>query len=406
MFPLSSPRLLLAALSLVSVGAAADLPPSQAMYEVEKVTLHSIPLWAGPAPQARGTGSEDRPQLDVFLAPKDKATGAAVIVCPGGGYWLRAMDHEGMQVAQWFNSQGIHAFVLSYRVRSAGYEPPAALLDAQRALRLVRARAEEFGVDPRRLGMMGFSAGAHLASWAGERFDAGDPKATDPVERRSSRPDFVVIVYGGPSQQPTDAKAPRPLPVTKETPPTFMQLTTTDMVDPAGCLQQLLALRKAGVEAELHVFGGDGGHGRGLHVGDPDTGMWPTLLMNWLRRNAVLTDRPRASVAGKVTIDGRPLFLGWVTLRPADEANLPSASIYLNDRFRERTLHGTFQIESRFGPVPGRYRVEVRQLGWDLLLVPTINEARTFTSLVPGGEPILVEIKPGGNTLDLAIRTK
>jgi len=397
---------LLVALAFAPAPGAAELPPDQATYEVEKVALHSLALWDGPAPQARGTRSEDRPQVGVFLAPKERATGAAVIVCPGGGYWLRAMDHEGMQVAQWFNSQGIHAFVLSYRVRFAGYEPAAALLDAQRALRLVRARAAEFGVDPRRVGMMGFSAGAHLSSWAGERFDGGDPKAADPVERQPSRPDFVVIVYGSPSQQIRDAKSPAPLPVSKETPPTFMMLTTTDMVDPAGGLAHLAALRQAGVEAELHVFGGDGGHGRGMHIGDPDTGVWPTLLMNWLRRNAFLTDRPRASVAGKVTIDGRPLFIGWVALIPVDEPNLPSASVYWNDRSIDRSLHGTYQIEPRFGPVPGRYRVEVRQLGWDLLLVPTISEARTFNSLTPGGAPIVVEVKPGANILDLAIRAK
>jgi hypothetical protein len=257
------------------------------------------------------------------------------------------------------------------------------------------------------VGMLGFSAGAHLASWAGERFDGGEPTATDPIERQPSRPDFVVVIYGSPSQADLDPRHPKPLPVTKNTPPTFMALTATDdAVDPAGGLRHLAALRQAGVEAELHVFGGDGGHGRGLHVGDPDTGVWPTLLMNWLRRNAFLTDRSRASVAGKVTIDGRPLIVGWVTLTPADESNLPAASIYMNERFRERAVHGNYRIEARFGPVPGRYHVGVRQLGLDLLLVPTLSEARTFKSFVPDGGPIVVEIKPGVNIVDLAIRTK
>jgi acetyl esterase/lipase len=383
--------------------AADDAPAPKR--DVDRVPTRSVPLWTGDAPGAKGQEPEDRPQLDVLLAPKDKANGSAIIVCPGGGYNVRAMDHEGLQVAQWLNTQGIHAFVLSYRVRQAGYEPPVALIDAKRALRQVRANAPTYGVDPKRIGIMGFSAGAHLASWAGEVFDAGSGDSPDPVERVSSRPDFVVMVYGSPSQQ--QGANPGPKPVSSETPPTFMVLTTTDMVDPAGCLRHLQALRAAKVEAELHVFGGDGGHGRGLHRGDPYTGIWPTLLVNWLRRNAFFTSVPRASVEGTVTIDGAPLFLGWITFYPVDNPNAPIASGYWDDDFPADSLYGYYKIESRYGPVPGRYRVEVRHLSKDRLTVPSIPREEIYTRLSPESPaPIFVDIKPGDNKLDLAIRTK
>ena len=192
-----------------------------------------------------------------------------------------------------------------------------------------------------------------------------------------------------------------------ETPPTFMVLTTTDFVDPAGCLRHLQALRAAKVEAELHVFGGDGGHGRGLHRGDPDTGIWPTLLANWLRRNAFFTSVPRASVEGTVTIDGVPLFLGWISLYPVDNPNAPAASAYWDDAFPADSEYGRYKIEARYGPTPGRHRVEVRRLSKDRGTVPTMPREEIYTRLSPESqELIFVDIKPGENKLDLAIRTK
>jgi hypothetical protein len=325
-----------------------------------------------------------------------------MIVCPGGGFRERAMDWEGVQVAQWLNTQGIHAFVLSYRIRPAGYEPAVAWLDGARAVRYVRVHASELGVKPNRIGVIGFSAGAIIASKLAESFDAGVPDATDPVERVSSRPDFIAPIYGRPMRQEGDAIKP----VSPDNPPTFTVLTLRDeTIDPRNSFRELEALRKAGVEAELHVFGGDGTHGRGLHAGDPYTGEWPSLLINWLRRNALMTDRERVPVEGVMTIDGVAMFAGWVTFTPVDDPNLPAASIFYNDKYRKLGKPGRYVIEQKFGPVPGRYRVEVRHVAKDFILVPSIPAAQLYTSLTPGGAPIIVDVKPGANVIDPAIRT-
>lgn len=394
--------------TLVSLGVltrlgAADTPASPPR-QIDPVALRSVFLWDGEAPQAKGTGPEDRPHLDVFLAPREHATGCAMIVCPGGGFRERAMDWEGVQVAQWLNTQGIHAFVLSYRIRPAGYDRPVSFLDAARAVRFVRHHATEYGVSPRRLGVIGFSAGSMIASKLAETFDAGSPTAADPVERESSRPDFIAPIYGIPlaQQEGEGVKAVR-----SDTPPTFTVLTLRDpTIDPQASLRQLQALRAAGIEAELHIFGGDGAHGRGLHAGDPYTGEWPHLLVNWLRRSALLTDRERVAVEGVMTIDGVPMFAGWVTFTPVDEPNLPAASVFYNDKYRNATRHGRYYIEQKFGPTPGRYRVEVQHVSKDFVLVPSMDGARHYASLTPGGAPIVVELKPGPNVVDLAIRTK
>lgn len=387
--------------AIVPTASAAEAPA--VARQVDAVKLRSVFLWSGDAPQAKGNAAEDRPHLDIFIAPKERANGCAMIVCPGGGFRERAMDWEGVQVAQWLNTQGIHAFVLSYRIRPAGYERDVAFLDATRAMRFVRAHAADYGVNPRRLGVIGFSAGSVIASKLGETFDAGAPQAADPVERVSSRPDFIVPVYGRPTRQESEGIKPVPA----NTPPTFTVLTLGDAtIDPQASLRELQALRQAGVEAELHVFGGDGAHGRGLHAGDPYTGEWPSLLVNWLRRNALLTDRERVPIEGVMTIDGVPMFAGWVTFTPVDDPNLPAASIFYNDKYRRIGQPGRYYIEQKFGPVPGRYRVEVRHVSKDFILVPSMDGARHYTSLAPSSGPIIVEVKPGPNIVDLAIRTQ
>src|SRR5258706_7069690 len=153
-----------------------------------------ILLWSNGAPGAVGNDNADRPTLDVYMPPAAKATGAAVVIFPGGGYIQLDMDHEGGEMAQWFNSLGVAAFVLKYRV-GPRYHYPAMFQDAQRALRYVRAHAGDFGVATDRVGIIGFSAGGHLASTAATHFDAGDPSAADPVERIGSRPDFLILCY-------------------------------------------------------------------------------------------------------------------------------------------------------------------------------------------------------------------
>ena len=178
--------------------ASAQTPPS-APYAITAVdTAHGDRefhlLWPDGAPGAVGTEAVDKPKITVYRAPADRATGAAVVVCPGGGYHVVAADHEGKQIAEWLNSLGVSAFVLQYRLGER-YRHPAPLQDAQRAIRTVRSRAREWGVDPKRIGILGFSAGGHLASTAATHFDDGRPDAADPVERESSRPDFAVLCY-------------------------------------------------------------------------------------------------------------------------------------------------------------------------------------------------------------------
>ena len=153
------------------------------------------PLWTGDAPGALGKTPADIPGIYLYPAPADKANGAGVVVCPGGGYGGLAMDHEGKQIAAWLNDLGVTVAVLKYRLGSAKYRHPIELGDAQRAVRTVRAKAKDLKVDAQKIGILGFSAGGHLASTAGTHFDAGNADATDPIDRVSCRPDFMVLGY-------------------------------------------------------------------------------------------------------------------------------------------------------------------------------------------------------------------
>jgi acetyl esterase/lipase len=267
----------------------------------------TIPLWPGGAPGALGTEDRDIPTLTVYLPNANQAPGTAVIVCPGGGYGNLALNHEGRQVANWLNSLGVAAFVLKYRL-GPRYRHPIELGDAQRAIRLVRAQAAEFGVDPGRVGIWGFSAGGHLASTASTHFDAGNPNDSDPVQRAPSRPDFAVLAYPVIAFNPPYVHAgsrrnllgdnPDPklveslsneLQVTSKTPPTFLFHTNEDKGVPAeNSVMYYLALRKAGVTAEVHIFE-HGPHGVGLALKDPALSEWPTLLANWMRGQGLLT---------------------------------------------------------------------------------------------------------------------
>ncbi len=261
-------------------------------------------LWPDGAPGARGGADGDKPSLTIYLPDADKATGAAVVICPGGGYGHLAIDHEGHQIAQWLNSLGVAGFILKYRhSRSgAGYGHPYPLMDAQRAIRTVRCRAGEFGVDPQRIGILGFSAGGHLTTTAGTHFDKGDPNAADPIDRASCRPDFMVPVYaviafGEPythrgSQNnligaDADAELVKSLSnekqVTPETPPTFLVHTDEDTAVPSeNSVYFYLALRKARVPAELHIYR-RAPHGVGLGKGRGPIENWPMECAAWMK---------------------------------------------------------------------------------------------------------------------------
>jgi acetyl esterase/lipase len=265
-----------------------------------------MPLWPGGAPGAQGTADVDIPTITVYL-PRTLTPGmTAVIVCPGGGYVNLAMNHEGRQVANYLNSLGMMAFVLKYRL-GPRYRHPIEIGDAQRAIRTVRAKAAEWRIAPDRIGIMGFSAGGHLAVTASTHFDAGKPGAPDPLDRPSSRPDFAVLGYPVVSmvEQWTHQGSKKALlgdnpdpalvrslsgenAVTAQTPPTFIFQTNADTTVPAeNSIVYFLALRKAGVKAEMHIFE-NGPHGVGLATYDPALGEWPGLLTNWLRLNGFL----------------------------------------------------------------------------------------------------------------------
>jgi pectinesterase len=258
-----------------------------------------IVLWPDGAPGAVGKEPLDIPTLTPFLPLPEKATGAAIIVCPGGGYGHLA-DHEGGPVAQWLNSIGITAFVLKYRL-GPRYHHPAPLQDAARAIRTVRARASEWKINPERVGILGFSAGGHLAATLATHFDSGRASAGDPIERLSSRPALAILIYpvitmrdkthAGSKKNLLGDNAPAELvtllsneeQVTKDTPPTFLVHTMTDTAVPVeNSLMFVAALRKAAVPVEFHLYE-RGPHGFGLGRDDPILSTWPARCADWLR---------------------------------------------------------------------------------------------------------------------------
>lgn len=269
----------------------------------------TVLLWPNGAPGALGTDDSDKPTLTIFLPTTGQANGTGVIVCPGGGYRALASNHEGRQVANWLNSLGIAAFVLKYRL-GPRYHHPIELGDAQRAIRMVRANAAQYGVATDRVGIMGFSAGGHLATTTGTHFDAGNPGDVDPLQRMSSRPDFLVLGYpvisfttpythrgslenllGDHPDPKLVASLSNELQVTAQTPPTFLFHTTEDKTVPVeNSVLFYLALKKAGVPAELHIFE-RGPHGVGLATMDPALSKWPELLAIWFREHGWLTKK-------------------------------------------------------------------------------------------------------------------
>lgn len=256
----------------------------------------AIFLWPDGAPGAKGDTLEDKPRITPYLMPGD-GPNACVVVCPGGGYGGRAA-HEGEPVARWLNTLGISAVVLDYRVKP--YQHPIPLGDAQRAIRFVRAKAAEWRIDPRRVGILGFSAGGHLAASASTIFDAGNPNAPDPIDRQSCRPDATILCYpvitfgefrhngsmvnllgenADPKLRESLSLETR---VTPQTPPTFLWHTSDDPGVPVeNSLLYAMALRKNKVPFALHVFP-HGRHGIGLAANVPEARQWPTLCAEWL----------------------------------------------------------------------------------------------------------------------------
>ncbi len=297
--------LLVCALALgVAAAARAQKDPCATPGENnDYLGIQTVRLWQGAAPQAHGTSCDDVPTLTIFSPQQGHDNGSAVVVFPGGGYSGLSGNLEGRQVADWFAQRGFRAFIVSYRLTSHGYVLPVPLLDARRAIQTVRARARDYFINPNRIVAIGFSAGGHLAALTGTQFVAGNPEAEDPIERVSSRPDALVLIYPWIGAITTDTshlsycesfhlmdqcealrKAYSPdLFVTKDTPPTFWMHTFDDETVPVEQgLRFYEALVKAGVPSEAHIFP-HGAHGSGFGKGDAMLDQWPVLLEAWLR---------------------------------------------------------------------------------------------------------------------------
>lgn len=273
--------------------------------------IKTVRLWEGDAPQAKGKQCEDIPTLIEIDPQFGMANGSAVVIFPGGGYRSLTSPMESREIADWFTERGFKAFVVNYRLASHGYILPVPLLDAQRAIQMVRSRAADYHIGPNRIVAIGFSAGGHLAALAATQVVDGKPDAKDPIERVSSRPDYLVLGYpwiGAISSDTShlsycklfnlmneceklrQAYSPD-LFVSKNTPPTFIYHTYTDKTVPVEqSLRFFDALRKANVSVEMHIFA-TGSHGTGLGRADEALDQWPSLLEAWLRaRNLFKVD--------------------------------------------------------------------------------------------------------------------
>jgi acetyl esterase/lipase len=288
-------------MSLTLTLSAAEKEAAKGKAVPYPLILGPIRLWEGDAPGALGQRPQDIPTLTPYAADAAKKTGATMLILPGGGYGSLA-EHEGTGYAEWFAAHGIQAYVLKYRLGSNGYRHPIELGDAARALRMVRSFAKRDGLDPQRIGVIGSSAGGHLASTLATHFDAGQPDATDLIERESSRPDLAILCYAvisfgefahaGSRKNLLGDNPPaelvqnlsNELQVTKDTPPTFLWHTIEDKVVPVeNSLLFAAACRKAGVPFSLHIYE-KGPHGLGLfgRAGQPAP-PWGEQLLYWFK---------------------------------------------------------------------------------------------------------------------------
>jgi acetyl esterase/lipase len=264
-------------------------------------------VWPGPAPGEKGKVGEEKmeesgkvkrisnvthPTLTVFRPAKDKDTGAAVVIAPGGGYSILAWDLEGTEVAAWLNSIGVTGIVLKYRVprrpdSPKELAPPQAQMDAQRALSLVRSKAKDWGIDPKRVGMLGVSAGGHLTAWTATNFDKRSYDPIDDVDKVSCRPDFTVLVYPAYLVNKDGNGLVPEIRVTKETPPTFFAHAEDDPLTADSSILMYQALKKEKVSADLHVYA-KGGHGFGLRKSDNPCSKWPDRCAEWMKAQGLL----------------------------------------------------------------------------------------------------------------------
>lgn len=284
------------ALFLLAVPAFAQQPkteipiwPDTAPDEIAEIGDETAERREGESPSTLRISNVTRPTLTVYPAPANKANGTSVLICPGGGLSILAWDKEGTEVAEWLNTLGVTAFVLKYRVpvRQKQKRWLHALQDCQRAMSLVRSKAEEFDIAPKRIGVLGFSAGGFLAGMTSTSFDKRQYEAIDAIDKVSSRPDFAVLVYPAYLVSNKTNKLEPHVTVTKNSPPMFFAHAWNDRVKPESSMQLFSALRKHKIPAELHIFG-SGGHGFGLRKTDSPATHWPELCGRWMKRNGWL----------------------------------------------------------------------------------------------------------------------
>lgn len=353
-----------------------------------------------------------------FLPAAGKATGAAVVIVPGVRFTGANADTEGPQLARWLNERGIAALVLRTREKPA--DTNASIADLHRALRTARARAAELKISPKRIALLGFGSGAELASEAVYNHPSeAKPDATDPVEKLSSRPDLIALIWGGTSATGS----------VTGTPPAFLvgSAAPADKMDGMLELWNKLRVRNTGVRVDAHFFP-KGDAKLGLATGLVSQSAWPESFYNWARFEGMLTDQPRVPVKGMVYLDGHVLPHGYVVLTPVDFAGAgPIVGRIFNSTAGEAI--GSFSIPVAQGPIAGRYKVDVRQnmnrwlsngftggltrgnnpeqvaFGHHRRLDPTIEDQRSFTKVRPSDtKDYIVEIKPdAAANLDLKL---
>ncbi len=346
------------------------------------ISAESVPLWPeGKTPYTKPVDKETgSPLFQPYLTKgADKHNGAAIVVCPGGGYGGLAKDHEGRQIALWLNKRGVSAYVLQYRLGSKGHHYPTQLADVQRAIRLARSRAADDGIDAKRIGVMGFSAGGHLASMAATLYDEEAYPASDDVDKVSARPDFAVLCYPvinmvdkgiahggsrnnllGPDNARDDEKAKHvssDLNVDENTPPTFLFHTQEDAAVPVeNSIRFFSAMNSHGISGEMHIFQ-KGPHGVGLYLGDPVLRHWSQLLDLWLKNNSFYSGpKKKTAMKGKVHLDGEVVSWGSLSFYPEDESS-PVTTI--------RVRRGNFSAKEEDGPVLGKSRLVFEGSIWE-----------------------------------------
>ncbi len=350
------------------------------------VAADPVPVWPNGVPNSKGEGEGHSPSLTWYPAPEKNNTGACVVVLPGGGYNNLADRHEGHQIVQWLNGLGINAYIHRYRLKPQGYTPADSLLDALQAMRLARQWAPEKGYDPNRIGILGFSAGGHLSSMTTLTSAVGSTDAGPTDEEKAARPDFAILLYPAYLYVFPEAEYGVPPKPNKNVPPIFIAVSGQDPKYEMTSAKIFENFKPAGVDVELHAFGGWGPHGLGLAHGDPAFGQWPGMCHAWMRRQGLLTSSARCASATLNMTNCDKKITGWARLSPIGDNNKPVVAV--------SSSNGVFKFNDvTTRPCPGDYTLslyiapEKPELGM-LPMDPVSNLTLTIT--------------PGDNVIDIA----